>query len=325
MRFIDFQIKLECGAIKSFCDLFAGTGAVAHQFNTKDRSLYVNDLLYSNYLVYVTWFSGEPYRIEIIKDIISELNSKTFREPNYVSENFADSYFTLDNAFTIGGIREHIEGLYIANTVGFREYAILVTSLIYAIDKSANTCGHFDAYRKVLDSSEPLKMKVPVIDNSKNSNNKIFNKDANVLAKEIQCDVVYLDPPYNSRQYGSLYHLLENIACWQKPELIGITKKMRDRAHLRSLYCTKKAPAIFEDLIESINARYIVTSYNNMGSKGSRTANAKISEEEIVGCLEAKGEVKVFSKDYKHFSAGRGIISDHKELLYICRCHNYGI
>jgi adenine-specific methyltransferase len=49
-----------------------------------------------------------------------------------------------------------------------------------------------------------------------NKNNKIFNENANDLVRKIKCDVIYIDPPYNSRQYFGAYHLLENIAMWKK-------------------------------------------------------------------------------------------------------------
>jgi adenine-specific DNA-methyltransferase len=47
----------------------------------------------------------------------------------------------------------------------------------------------------------------------------IFNQDTNVLAKNIKADIVYIDPPYNSRQYSRFYHVLENLTKWQKPKL----------------------------------------------------------------------------------------------------------
>ena len=64
--------------------------------------------------------------------------------------------------------------------------------------------------------------------------------DSNILANEIKGDVVYIDPPYNSRQYSDAYHLLENLALWNKPEVFGKAKKM-DRSHIKSKYCSKDA------------------------------------------------------------------------------------
>ena len=60
-------------------------------------------------------------------------------------------------------------------------------------------------------------------DNS-NKNNKCYNIDALEIARTIKHDLVYMDPPYNSRQYSDAYHLLENIAQWKKPEVFGVAK-----------------------------------------------------------------------------------------------------
>ena len=63
--------------------------------------------------------------------------------------------------------------------------------------------------------------------------------DANEFIKNVKADLVYIDPPYNSRQYCDAYHLLENVARWEKPEVFGTAKKM-DRSKLKSKYCSKR-------------------------------------------------------------------------------------
>ena len=90
-------------------------------------------------------------------------------------------------------------------------------------------------------------MLLPEID--LNLNNRIFNEDANELIERIECDLLYLDPPYNSRQYSDAYHLLENVARWEKPEVFGVARKM-DRSALKSDYCMSNATQAFEDLID---------------------------------------------------------------------------
>ena len=152
-----------------------------------------------------------------------------------------------------------------------------------------------------------------------NKNNKVFNEDANELVKKIKADVVYIDPPYNSRQYCDAYHLLENVARWEKPEVHGVAKKM-DRSKLKSEYCTNKATDAFADLISNIKAKYIMLSYNNMSQKGNDRSNAKISDEDILRILRGKGKVKVFSQQYKAFTTGKSDIADNEERLFLCEC-----
>ena len=144
--------------------------------------------------------------------------------------------------------------------------------------------------------------------------------DANELVKEIQADLVYIDPPYNSRQYCDAYHLLENVAQWKKPEVFGVAKKM-DRSTMKSKYCTQSATEAFEDLIENINAKYILFSYNNMAEKGNDRSNAKISDDDIMRILQAKGELTVFSESYKAFTTGKSDINNNEERLFLCKCN----
>ena len=83
--------------------------------------------------------------------------------------------------------------------------------------------------------------------------------DSNELVKTLEADLVYIDPPYNSRQYCDAYHLLENVAQWERPEVFGVAKKM-DRSTLKSKYCTKSATEAFEGLIKDLRCKYIVLS-----------------------------------------------------------------
>ena len=314
--FIKHYIDLECGVFQSFADLFAGTGAVAAGF--LDKHLVVNDILYSNYVCNQAWFGAENYSGDKISEYIKQYNNINLLEDNYLSKNYAETYFSRQNCRKAGFIREDIENNYTAGKINHREKCILITSLIYALDKIANTCGHYEAYRKNGNLDKKLLLKMPLITGT-NMANKIYNKDANELASEIAADVVYLDPPYNSRQYCDAYHLLENIACWKKPEVYGVAGKM-DRTLLKSEYCTVNARYAFENLIKSIDAKYIVLSYNNMAQKGVRRSNAKIPDEEIIRILQERGKVKVFKQEYKTFSTGKSNIEANEERLFICKC-----
>ena len=231
-------------------------------------------------------------------------NNLSVTTDNYMSENFADTYFSLDDCRKIGYIREDIEKKYNNKEINSKERALLVTSLLYAMDKIANTCGHYDAYRKNGIYNKHLEMTFPEINVKCNNNNMCYNRDTNILINDIEADLVYIDPPYNSRQYCDAYHLLENVAKWEKPKVFGVAKKM-DRTNLKSEYCTQRATKTFEELINNIKARYILLSYNNMEKKGDSRSNAKISDEDIIRILKKKGNVKIFSEKHKAFNAGK--------------------
>lgn len=319
LPFIKRVVEEECDNIESVVDIFAGTGAVASAF--QDKRVITNDIMYSNYICNYAWFSPEPYDEKHVEHMIDLYNEMNVDEENYMSINFSDTYFSHDDCAKIGFIREDIESRYHSGEINLRERAILITALLYAMDKIAKTCGHYDAYRQGVEFDMHLELQFPMAYTDNNEQNECFNMDSNELALQIQADLVYIDPPYNSRQYCDAYHLLENVARWEKPEVYGVAKKM-DRTNLKSRYCTRSAAIAFEELIQRLNCRYILFSYNNMATKGNDRSNAKISDEDIFRILQAKGEVRVFSEDYKAFSAGKSDISDNRERLFLCVCGN---
>lgn len=315
LGFIGDIVAEKCGNFQSFCDIFAGTGVVGYYFNRPDAKIISNDILTSSYTSLQCWLKTDEYNREKISNIVDYLNQLNPSKENYVSQNFGGTFFTKTNALKIGAIREEIEHLDITDD----EKNILLTSLLYAVDKVANTVGHFEAYRKTLDTIQDLKLIAPDINVRNNHNNEIYNKDANQLVRQIQCDVLYIDPPYNSRQYGDSYHLLENLTTWQKPEVEGVAKKMRERDHLKSSYCLKSAPQAFEDLILHAKAKHILLSYNNTGEKKNERSNARIADSQILNVLKAKGEVEIFERDYKGFTTGKSDTRGHSERIFYCK------
>ncbi|MDR1579745.1 MAG: Dam family site-specific DNA-(adenine-N6)-methyltransferase [Synergistaceae bacterium] len=317
LSFIKSVVAESCEGVNSVADIFAGTGAVASAFT--DKRLITNDNLYSNYICHLAWFSPQSYSREKIKRLVAYYNGLCVTGDNYMSDNFADTFFSRADCRKIGFIREDVETRFALGEINERERALLITSLLYASDKIANTCGHYDAFRQGVKIDRCLELSVPLPADSLNSGNRCYNEDTNELIKRVSADLVYIDPPYNSRQYCDAYHLLENIARWEKPKVSGVARKM-DRTNLKSDYCTNKAAAAFEDLIANVSARYILLSYNNMAQKGNGRSNAKISDADIMRILSAKGEVKVFTRDYKPFSAGKSDIYEHAERLFFCIC-----
>lgn len=320
LDFITSTVARECRGVNTVADIFAGTGSVASAF--ADKKLITNDILYFNYICHIAWFGSEKYDELKIKELICYYNAVTPQQDNYMSLNFANTFFSLEDCRKIGFIREDIEENYSNGKINIRERALLITSLLYAMDKIANTCGHYDAYIKGATFDKHIELTLPLASNNNNENNQCYNEDANTLVRRIEADLVYIDPPYNSRQYCDAYHLLENVARWEKPEVKGVALKM-DRSHLKSDYCTSHATKSFEDLIANIKAKYIILSYNNMAEKGNDRSNAKISDADIMRILSRKGKVKVFSESHKAFSAGKSSIENNEERLFICECYDY--
>ena len=317
LNFIHQVVEENCNDINSVFDVFGGTGIVGYSFN-KDKAIIINDLLKTNHLAYNTFFSNEMINAVKVKDIIEEYNSLYINEDNYYSFNFSDTYLSKDNMRKIGFIRDDIDCKFNNGKINNREKSILICSLLYAIDKIANTVGHYDAYRMNGDLKQTIRLAFPNLEfDEYNGNNTIYNANSNDIIKNQYADLVYIDTPYNSRQYCDAYHFLENVAQNQKPEVFGVAKKM-DRTKLKSKYCTAKAVDEFADLVNNILAKYILVSYNNTGDKGNARSNAKISDSEIIDILSTRGEVRVFEKEYNLFTTGKTKVDDHKEKLYLC-------
>jgi adenine-specific DNA-methyltransferase len=313
LGFIEDIVNEKCNGFNSFCDIFAGTGVVGERFNEKDIKIISNDLLFSNYFPLKAFFGSTQINLDVLKEKIDLLNNLKTNQDNYFSIHYGNTYFTLKNARKIGAIREEINKI----ADNENEKAVLITALLYATDKVANTVGHYDAYRKNLDTIQLIQLLVPEITLENNTNNEVFREDANILIRKISCDVLYIDPPYNSRQYCDTYHLLENLATWEKPQVRGRAKKM-DRSHLKSKYCLKTASKVFEDLIKNANCKHILVSYNNTGKSKDGRSNACIKDDEIVNILKNKGEIEIFERDYKAFTAGKSNTTGHIERIFYC-------
>lgn len=316
LSFIRKTIYENCGNVDSICDLFAGTGSVSQIFNDAHTKIISNDHLKSNYFSLCTFLLHNDTYAEKIYEKIVYLNSLKPRYGNYFSIRYGGTFYTMENARKIGLIRNTIEKI----SKNYAEKQMLVTSLIYAMDKIANTVGHYDAYIKSMDHTKPIILKIPKLEKIKtNQNNIVMSEDANNVIKNIKSEVLYLDPPYNSRQYCDAYHLLENITLWEKPETFGKAEKM-NRKDIKSQYCLKNAAVVFNDLISNSKSRHIFLSYNNTGDSRDDRSNARISDAQIKKILKKKGKLKIFEKTYSEFTAGKsGSDPEHAERLFYCK------
>ncbi len=300
-----------------FADLFAGTGTVADFFMSRKKRVIVNDTLYSNYVAYQAWFGNGRIDLDKLTSIINDFNSINPESlpGNYFSRIYGGKYFSVLDARKIGHIRETISEIFLTE----RERYILITALIYAADKIANTVGHFEHFLSSPPVFKDFQMQLPTI-STDHTEAKIYMMDANALVKKIYCDVAYIDPPYNARQYINFYHVLENLARWEKPEDFEGTSMKFKRNHLKSDYSKSKAPLVMEDLINNTKAELIIVSYNNTYTAKSSASNNKISPEQLERILENRGKIlEIREVGHKFFNSGKTDFKDHKELLYICR------
>lgn len=283
------------------------------------------DNLYSCYLPLRAFLvAGAAVSWEAVTRRIRLLSGLPGRR-GYVWKNYGGTYFTEENAARIDAIREQIADWSARGAITADEEAVLLTSLLYAADKVANTCGQYDAYLKHIGKApytdgahlvdamvyQPLTLGVPVPAQGV-GRHRVLLGDANEIVKEIDVDLLYLDPPYNTRQYVDNYHVLENIMRWEQPELYGKTRKF-PRDGLKSRYSRRgEAAAALEELVRAARCRHIVLSYSEEGI---------IPHETLVRILEIRGPVTVYTRPYSVFGngAGRSRRRQVLERLYHCR------
>ena len=312
----DSVVSLGYDSTNRFADVFAGTGVVGYKFAEKGFSVILNDTLYSNVIAYNAWLGEGEIRQGFISKEIEKINkfSKLELESNYFSNVYGGKYFSHKDACLIGYIRDYIEEN--KDNYTSREYYYLIASLLYSTDRIANTVGHYESFLAKEPKTMGVKLSMLDIENLKPA--EIYNEDANILASKINADIVYIDPPYNARQYVNFYHVLENLARWNKPtEFEGNSMKFK-RNFLKSDYCRSKAPELFKDLIEKLDCKLIVVSYNNTYKAGSISSVNTITIEQILTTLNKKGKVSVKEIDYKYFNAGKSNLEGHKEFIFTC-------
>jgi adenine-specific DNA-methyltransferase len=266
-------------------------------------------------VIYNGFFAAGQWEKDKLNEIITHYNTldANIINENYFSKNFGGKFFEHDIAKLIGYIRQDIEDIKFELTE--KEYNILLATLIYNIDRLANTVGHFDAYIKKPIKKQSLLLRL--IDAQEFNNVAIYRQDANQLAREITSDLVYIDPPYNSRQYNRFYHLYETLVKWDHPKLYGTA--LKPVPENSSAYCTVKAKHCLEDLISHLKTRYLVVSYNNTYNAKSHSSENRIQLEEIKYILEKCGDTQIFDCPHRFFNTGKTAFDDHKEFLFITR------
>lgn len=250
-----------------FCDLFAGTGSVGRNFKPLVKQVIANDVEFYSYVLNRNYIGNiSELAIENKLAFLNSLNG----EEGFIFQNYCENglqnrlYFSAENGRKIDAIRKQIEHWKNKKEVSEDEYYFLLASLLESADKVANTASVYGAYlKKLKKSAQKTLLLEPANFNLSNNVQLVYNEDSNELIKKIKGDILYLDPPYNARQYGSNYHLLNTIAKYDEFQPKGKTGL---RNYYRSSYCKKnEVKKSFEELIKNANFTFIFLSYNNEG------------------------------------------------------------
>ena len=280
-----------------FCDLFTGTAAVSKTFKNQVNKIIANDKEYYSFILAKNYI-GNNKILKRKNQLIDLLNNlKPIKSKIFI--NYAPSggnerqYFSDYNAMKIDAIRLKIEEWKNNQFINDNEYFFLLASLLESADKVANTASVYGAFLKHIKKSAQKEIILkPTEFDCGNTKSLIFNEDANNIITKIKGDILYLDPPYNSREYGANYHLLNTIALYDNFIPKGKTGL---REYEKSNWCKKdKVYRELENLIKNADFKFIFLSYNDEGL---------LSLKQIKEIFESQGKYSLKNKTYKRFKA----------------------
>ena len=306
--FISSSVKSIVGedlSDKIFCDLFAGTGVVGRNFKKEVKKVISNDMEFYSYVLNKNYIENHEFLDNEI--YIKELN-ETNGEEGFIFNEYSENgkanrlYFSEHNGKKIDAIRTKIEFWKTEKKISSALYYFLLASLLESADKVANTASVYGAFlKKIKKTAQKELILEPAIFEINSHSHEVYNEDSNILIKKIEGDILYLDPPYNAREYGANYHLLNTIAKYDRFTPKGKTG-LRD--YSKSAFCKKKeVEKSFDDLIKNANFKYIFLSYNNEGIMSSET---------IKKILSNYGKYDLLTTEYQRFRADKKENRNHK-------------
>lgn len=257
----------------TFFDAFCGMGSVADSMKTVFDHIIVNDSLrcatvFTKGKLYA---NGCTFRA-LGFDPFAFFNSNSVTLHGFVYENYSPGgsgrmYFSQENAGRIDYFRQQIEEWKNQGRISEEEYVYLLACLLESVSDVSNTAGVYGAFLKHWDKRALKPIVFSKIDASDGAAGVVegYNEKIEEIISDVECDILYLDPPYTQNQYGTQYHLLETLILNDNPPISKVTGS-RPTAPMRSNWSKMyHAHILFEKVIADTTAQHIVLSYNNDG------------------------------------------------------------
>lgn len=321
---------------ETFFDFFSGTTSVARYFKKLGYQVSSCDVMYLSYCLQKAYIenNGDPLFEGIIPLLPNEIEGyllfssplervlayldtlppiEGFIYKHYTPEGTSNldtprMYFSSENGRRIDAIRQQIETWHEDGLLTESEYFILLSCLIETISFYANISGVYAAFQKKWDprAVKTLRLRsIELIDNGKN--NMVYHDNSLSIVPSIDVDILYLDPPYNARQYLPNYHLVETIAQYDSPAIRGVTG-MRDYEGKKSSFCNAQtALRDLEYIVLNATFKYLVLSYNSEGI---------MAQKDIIQMLSQYGEVHFEEFEYLRFKSNNKGLSKTKKHVY---------
>lgn len=324
--------------VKRVLDGFSGSTRVSQVFAQMGYETVSSDISHWSE-TFATCYLLARQPKKYYQELIDHLN----HVPSYhgwFSENYGGALdtkekrpFQLKNTHKLDAIRDEIASLHLNHV----DEAVLLTSLIRAMDAVDSTLGHYVSYLAKWSprSYKDLELKLPRLIRS-SQKHEVLRGDIFKTVAGKRFDLAYLDPPYGSNnekmppsrvRYASYYHIWKTVILNDKPDLFGKVNRREDSRDM-------VAASVFEEfrkdddgkfiamqsiskLIKAIDARYIMLSYSSGG---------RATKQELMHIINENGRlIKAMEIDYKHnVMAGMRWTNDwinsdnkHQEYLFL--------
>jgi adenine-specific DNA-methyltransferase len=293
----------------TFVDACSGTASVSRFAARECFKIIASDLMTYSKCIASGSIQMNIYLFEEALQHINNINKLSGVEGffyNEYSENSGRLYFSNNNAKLIDVSRQYIETV---DNVIIKDY--LIYCLLEAVSRISNTTGVYGAFLKTFKQRalEKLTLKQEVFVTAQFA--KVYNLDIITLVSVLSLDenhILYIDPPYNERQYGANYHIYETVARYDSPVVHGVTGLRDWVSESKSKFCTKRDCLAFTtDVVCRANAGLILLSYNSDGL---------LSVDEILS-IGNKLNIKcdLHKKEYKRYKADNNR-DNRQDLLY---------
>lgn len=304
---------------RTVLDGFSGTTRVSQALAQTGYRVIANDLsAWSE--VFGKCYLLNAHTPEHYQPLINHLNALPGRdgwftehyggEPNggcSVSHDGLKKPWQKHNTRRLDAIRDEIDQLSLSEV----ERAVLLASLVLALDEVDSTLGHFASYLSDWSprSYNKLQLQVPRLIPRREAHS-VHRGDIFRLLPCAEADLAYFDPPYGSNnekmppsrvRYAAYYHLWTTICLNDRPQIFGKAKRRADTSDTVACSAFEEfrktsngrfmAVEAIERLLKAAKARHIILSYSSGG---------RATAEELHEAISSAGEVvEVLEVDYR--------------------------